>query len=305
MLSIEDISKIKAPIVWSLHDMWAFTGGCHYDEECGEYKNRCGNCKVLSSSNQFDLSTWILKRKQKSFNKHPNITIIGLSKWLSNCAKKSSLFKHHNILNLPNPINTDLFKPIEFKTGRDYWNLHKEKKLVLYGAMSSTSDPRKGYNELRKAIEMLNIENFELVIFGNKDGFKKRDNFKYKTHYLGLIKDDNELIKLLNTVDVIVIPSIQENLSNIIMESLSCGTPVVAFNIGGNSDMISHKNNGYLAKAYDLKDLANGIEWVLKSPKPTRISQNARKKIIDNFESKLVAKKYIKLYNEIIIKKLT
>jgi glycosyltransferase involved in cell wall biosynthesis len=110
-------------------------------------------------------------------------------------------------------------------------------------------------------------------------------------------------VKLYSAADVTIVPSLQENLSNVILESLSCGTPVVGFKIGGNSDMIEHKINGYLAEPYQSDDLAYGIAWILNNENSKEISKMARGKVLENFDSKLVAKKYIELYSKKINKR--
>jgi len=181
--------------------------------------------------------------------------------------------------------------------------LSKDKKLVLFGAVSATSDPRKGFKELSEALRKLKLRDIELVVFGSSKP-KDAPDFGFNTHYLGHLHDDVSLVTLYNAVDVTVVPSLQENLSNTIMESLSCGTPVVAFNIGGNSDMIEHKINGYLAKPYDTDDLAKGIEWILSSPNYNELCENARNKVLREFDSKVVVKKYIELYDKIISDRL-
>jgi glycosyltransferase involved in cell wall biosynthesis len=299
MIRIEDLARINAPIVWSLHDMWAFTGGCHYDEECKGYENKCGNCKVLSSKRSFDLSSIIFNRKQKAFSKIENITVVGLSKWLNDSSKNSPLLKDKTHINLPNPIDTNIYRPFDKNKSRELWNLPSNKKLVLYGAMKSTSDPRKGFVELSQALNNLNRKDVEFVVFGS-DKPKKSQEYGFKTHYLGNLSDDISLVTLYSAVDVMIVPSLQENLSNSIMESLSCGTPVVAFNIGGNSDMIKHKYCGYLANSFLSADLAHGIEWVLDNSKKYDLSNNSRDHIIANFDSKLVASKYHELYRKIL-----
>jgi glycosyltransferase involved in cell wall biosynthesis len=331
-IKIEDIAKIKQPIVWSLHDMWAFTGGCHYDEECGGYIKKCGNCKVLGSKKVNDLSRKIFLRKQKTFADKEDITIVGLSQWLNECSKSSTLLKDKKHINLPNPINTTFFKPFDKEKSRELWSLPKDKKLILFGAMGATSDPRKGFNELSEALHKITCKDTELVVFGSSEPQNAPD-FGFKTHYLGHLHDDVSLVTLYSAVDVMVVPSLQENLSNAIMESLACATPVVAFNVGGNSDMIDHKMSGYLAKPFDTDDLASGIEWVLNSDRVIVNSdsgevivdidserlmvnsersfknryewlcQNAREKVLKEFDSKVVAKKYIELYKEILNEK--
>ena len=288
MLKIEDIAKIEAPIVWSLHDMWAFTAGYHYDAEKRDYLTDASS-----------LEKWVFKRKEKTYSTINNLMVVGLSRWLHESAKKSTLLKSKNHINLPNPIETKIFKSFDRDNSRELWNLPKDKKMILFGAMGATSDPRKGFSELKEALDTLINDEVELVILGSTEP-KKSQGFGMKTHYVGSLKDDISLVTLYNAVDVVVVPSLQENLSNVIMESLSCGKPVVAFNIGGNSDMIEHSKTGYLAKAFDTTDLAHGIEWILNNESYDELCQNARKKVVKEFDSTVVAKKYIELYRGIL-----
>lgn len=299
MLRIEDLAKINAPIIWSLHDMWAFTGGCHYDEECNRYKSQCGECKVLSSNKKSDLSYRVFKRKKKSYSKISDLTVVGLSQWLQQCAEQSPLFIGRKVVNLPNSIDTSQFKPFDKNKSRELWNLPMDKKLVLFGAMGATSDPRKGFNELSEAFKNIARDDIEFVVFGASTPIKPPD-LGCKTHYLGSLSDDVSLVTLYSSVDVMVAPSLQENLSNTIMESLACSTPVVAFDIGGNSDLIEHKVNGYLAQPFDSKELAVGIEWLLDNERYDEFCLNARIKVERDFDSKVVVEKYIRLYEGII-----
>jgi glycosyltransferase involved in cell wall biosynthesis len=299
MIRIEDIEKIKAPIVWSLHDMWAFTGGCHYDEECRGYKSQCGFCKVLGSKKEKDLSSKVFQRKLRSYSQISNLTVVGLSRWLAKEAQQSQLFKNTSAVNLPNPIDTTTFSPVEKAVARDVFNLPQNKKLILFGAMGAMSDPRKGFEQLSIALEGVDTENTELVIFGSSEP-QTPQAFKQKAHYLGHLHDDVSLRVLYSAADVMVVPSLQENLSNAIMESLACGTPVVGFDIGGNSDLIDHRQNGYLAKPFYTGDLAKGIEWILGAGNDTKLGQNARDKVLREFDSKVVAGRYIELYRNIL-----
>lgn len=300
MMRIEDIGKIKAPIVWSLHDMWTFTGGCHYDEECKAYEKECGNCKVLGSIKENDLSYKIFNRKRKVFASKNDMIIVGLSRWLNECSKNSFLLKDKKHINLPNPIDTSMFKPFDKEKARELWSLPHNKKLVLFGAMGARSDPRKGFKELSEALQKIEKNSdIEFVVFGSSQPQNAPD-LGFPTYYLGHLHDDVSLVTLYSAVDVMVVPSLQENLSNAIMESLACGTPVVAFDVGGNSDMIDHKINGYLAKPFDTADLANGIEWVLNTPTYGELCKNAREKVIREFESKVVVEKYVALYKQLM-----
>jgi len=299
MIKIEDLAKIKKPIVWTLHDNWAFTGGCHIKLECEKYKNSCGACPILNSNKNFDLSKIIWYRKKKTYEKIKMI-IVSPSNWLAECSKRSSLLKHKMHYVIPNPIDTNIFKPINKEIARNIWNLPKNKKLIAFGAFSATSNIIKGFKELINALNKISDKkNIELVIFGSSEP-KNPPDFGFKTHYLGELHDDVSLVALYNAIDVMVVPSLQENLSNVIMESLACATPVVAFDVGGNSDMIEHFHNGYLAKPFDTDDLKNGIEWVLDYTNYNELCKNAREKVLKEFDKSNIVEKYIKIYIEVM-----
>lgn len=301
MMPIEDIARIKAPIVWSLHDMWPFTGGCHYDEYCGAYKQACGNCKILQSGKNRDLSRSVYQRKQKTFQQKRDVTVVGLSRWLAKEAAASSLFKQYQVVNLPNPIDTDVFSPFDQGAARSLLNLPKDKKLILFGAMSATSDPRKGYRELSEALNQLSAENAELVVFGASRP-EKESEFPQRAHYLGRLHDDVTLRVLYSAVDVMVVPSIQEAFGQTASEAMACGTPVVAFGTTGLLDIVDHQGNGYLAKPFSTSDLAEGIDWIINHNDYDQLSCKARQKVFDNFDNRVVAPKYIELYRSVLEK---
>ena len=292
MMRIEDVARIKVPIVWSLHDMWVFTDGYHYDSDF-DIQNH-----GLPSEPKLMIKKKIAKRKAKTYKNIKSMTIIGLSAWLNDCSKNSALLGGKRHINLPNLIDTKVFSSFDKQQARSLFNLPADKKLVLFGAMGATSDPRKGFKELLKALEYISAE-YELIVFGSSVP-KEPQGFKQKAYYLGNLHDDVSLRILYSAADVMVVPSLQENLSNTIMESLACGVPVIGFDIGGNSDLIEHKKNGYLAKPYETQDLAQGVKWVLNNHNYDSLCNNARKKIITEFDSKVVVKKYIELYKGII-----
>jgi len=298
-LRVEDLEKINAPIVWNCQDMWPFTGGCHYDDNCEEYKKKCGNCKISHSNTADFLSGRVFARKQKVYSKIHQLTVVGVSKWITNCVKQSSLFKNKKVLNIPNCFNTSLFKPIDKNLVKDLFNIPKDKQVILFGAMNSLSDSRKGAKELFEAIALLDIENTIFVVAGSGKP-KESLGLKYPVYFIDSLKDEVSLPLLYNIANVMVVPSLQENLANSLIESLSCGIPVVAFDIGGNSDIVEHKKNGYLAKAIDSKDMAFGIEWILNNKKYDDLSNSARQKVLNDFDSKVVVKQYVDLYKTIL-----
>ncbi len=299
MMSLNDFTKIEAPMVWSMHDNWAFTGGCNIKWDCEAYKTQCGNCPILNSKKNQDLSTWVFKRKQKVFSKLENLNIVGVSRWMEDCVRESALLRDKFVTLLPNPINTSVFKYHSKEMAREQWGFHQQKKLILFGAVSATSDPNKGYKEILEALTALPKDDVELIVFGSSQP-KNAIDFGINTHYMGHINDDKSLVSLYNAADVMVVPSLQEAFGQTACEAMSCATPVVAFATTGLLDIVDHKVNGYLAKAFDTKDLANGIEWALNASNYDELCQNAREKVVNSFDSKLVAKKYIALYEKIL-----
>lgn len=298
-LKIESLAKFKCPIVWTLHDMWAFTGGCHYTQDCERYTEGCGMCPQLGSTQLNDLSrkTWL--RKSKAWS-DLNLTVITPSRWMAQCAESSPLFKQFDIKVIPNGIDTQKYKPFNAQLARDALNLPKDKLLVLFGAGSGSDDPRKGFQYLLSALQKLNLDRWgdrlELVIFGDS-GTANSLSIDLKTHYLGRLNDDVSLALAYSSADLFVAPSVQDNLPNTVVEALACGIPCLAFNIGGMSDMIDHHQNGYLAHAFSTKDLLKGIEWILEDPsKLVELKKNARKKVVSTFCTRQQVKATLRVY---------
>jgi len=299
MLRIEDLRRISVPIVWSLHDMWVFTGGCHYDDNCGKYILGCNSCPILRSNRQNDLSTKVFKRKIKTFEAISGLTIVATSRWLADCAAKSKLLQGKKIVNLPNPLDLSFYKPIKKEIARDILGLDYDKKIILFGAIKATDDPRKGFQELISALRLIKRHDVNLLVAGSSYSIELPD-CGHRIINFGIFYDELSLKIIYSAADLLVVPSKQENLSNMIMESLACGTPVVGFNIGGNPDLIDHKENGFLAEPYSAQDLAEGIRWVIDHPEPDRLSDNARQKVYNNFGMEEVASRYLLLYQSVL-----
>lgn len=304
-LSVEIIGKIKTPIVWTLHDSWAFTGGCNIPYECKKYEVKCEHCGQLKENNCFDFAKYIFQRKMKTYNSL--MTIVCPSQWLADCTKKSALLSRNDVRVIPNGIDIKMYQPQDKIFSRKLLGVNIEKKLILFGAMNAASDKNKGFSYLYQAIQRVyekkeNKDEIEIIVFGSKKPQEVLD-FGFKVTYIGRLYDDISLSILYSAADVMVVPSKSENLPNVILEALACGTPCAGFNIGGIPDLIEHKQNGYLAQAYDINDLADGIEYVLEDTNRWEImSKNARQKVVNNFDLHIIAKKYDDLYKEILSK---
>jgi glycosyltransferase involved in cell wall biosynthesis len=302
-MKLETLGRFNSPVVWTLHDMWPFTGGCHYDNECGRFRQSCGKCPVLGSDRDHDLSRHIWKRKRKSWEGAP-IVVVATSHWLADMARSSSLFRDQRIEVIPNGLDTDRYKPVKKDVARATYNLPQDKRLILFSAFGATSDKRKGNQFLVQALEIMSRAGWdsktELVIIGASRPESPPD-MGMKVHYMGRLHDEISQVLLYSAADVVVAPSMQENLSNVVMESLSCGTPVVAFNIGGMPDMIDHQLNGYLATPFQPNDLANGMMWVLENnDRRNTLSQRARKTVVERYALQAVANRYLSLYQSIL-----
>jgi glycosyltransferase involved in cell wall biosynthesis len=283
--------------------MWAFTGGCHYSQDCERYTASCGACVQLGSSKDRDLSRWVWQRKAKAW-KNLNLTIVALSSWLAKCANSSSLFKAQRVEIIPNGLDIEIYRPINRKVARELLKLPQDKQILVFGSLKATGDKRKGFYLLQPALQELSKsgwkDKLELVIFGASQP-ENPPEFGFKAHYLGTLSDDLSLALVYSAADVFVVPSTQENLANTVMEAISCGIPCVAFNIGGMPDMIEHQENGYLAQPYKIEDLAQGIVWVLENQERyQKLSHRARKKAEQEFTLEIQAQRYLSLFTEIL-----
>ncbi len=301
-IQIAELSKIHCPIVWTLHDMWAFTGGCHYDGECGKYKVSCGNCPQLQSSFKYDLSRCIWKAK-RHYWKDLNLTIVTPSNWLAQCARASSLFGGVRVETIPNGLDLDVYKPKNKQRAREMFGFPIDRHLILFGAMDATSDDRKGFEYLSAALKSVAPQlkdKAELVVFGDSEP-KKPPDFGMKANYIGRVDDDFSLRTLYSCADVTLAPSIQDNLPNVVAESLACGTPVLGFAVGGIPDMIKHQQNGYLAEPFLVDDFCDGIIWCLGDKKRHHgLCVEARAGAAKNYEIQSISERYRSLYKSIL-----
>ncbi len=292
------------PIVWRLSDMNPFTGGCHYSQGCTKYETGCGACPQLGSNDPNDLSKKIFKKKEKAYKRH-NIHVVVPSKWLRNCAQTGSMFKDFKIEVIPNGIPTKVFKKQDKRFVRDLLNLPQDKALILFGAHYKTE--RKGFRYLIDALRLIkeritDASKIALVVFGpqlSEDYFLKDVGFP--VYSLGYIKDKSLLSCVYSAADIFVLPSLEDNCPNTVLESFACETPVVGFNIGGLLDIVRHGENGLLATTRNAEELAEQIKWMIDHPKQReQMGLNARKVVEQEYTLEIQAKRYQELYSSIL-----
>lgn len=306
MLSLHDLKKIfqsGKSVVWTMHDMWPITGICHHARECKHYESECHNCPfIFKGGSKHDLSYKIFNKKNKLYKIAP-ITFIGCSNWLANKASKSKLTINQSICSIPNPINTNLFKPRNKEESRILCQLPLSKKLILFGSVKIT-DKRKGIDYFVEACKLLAVNHPELkdslgiVVFGNGSEILK-SLVPFPVYEQNYVTEDHKLVSIYNAVDIYTTPSLEENLPNTVMEAMACGTPCVGFNTGGIPEMIDHLHNGYVAQYESSADFANGIYWTLQESEYQTLSDEAARKVSSKYSERTVARKYIDVYNQV------
>ena len=297
-VKIKCISKVKKAIVWTMRDMWPITGGCHISMNCNKYKYGCGYCEQLGSKIKYDLSWYIIRKKKKYIPKH--LVLVGISNWISDCAKKSYLFKNYRVVTLYNNVDCQEFSPINKNLSKKILGISQDKKIILAGG-TGLNTIYKGFNKYLEAVEKFHDKSkYFLLFFGRLDeSLVGKLGLDYKN--LGYLNDIISLRLAYSAANVFVAPSIIETFGKTLAESMACGTPVVCFNATGPKDIVTHKVDGYLAKPYDATDLANGIEWVLEdNTRLKELSKSARTKVINEFDVIKIAEKYKDLYEDIL-----
>ena len=298
-ISLRGLEKIVAsgkPIVWTMHDMWPFTGVCHHADNCTRYNAECHDCPLLPKRGFNDLARDVFDRKAAALEK-ADVTFVGCSKWLAGLCSKSRIAEGHKVVSIPNPIDTSSYAPADKAAVRSRLGLPQDKKLILFCSVKTT-DIRKGMKYFQDCCNILrenSADEIEVLILG-KNSELLGSTLALPSHALGYVGGGGSLADFYNAADVFVTPSLQENLPNTIMEALSCGVPCVGFDIGGIPEMIDHLKNGYVARYKSAEDLARGISWVLDEADYSTLCCNAREKAVESYSEAVVARQYIELF---------
>ena len=300
MISIFDIARIRKPIVWTFHDMWAFCGCEHVS-----WDNRWleGYFKSNRSNNEsgLDINKYIWRLKKTIWKK--NITIIAPSKWMKDCAMRSPIMSKWPVYNIPNCISSKKWKPIDKYIAREICQIPKNKFTLVFGMLNENKSKHKGFDLLLKSLILLSseIKDIQLIIMGeNKNDILKNYNFSVK--YVGKLNDEISLKTVYSAGDALVTPSRIDNFPNSNLEAQMLGIPVIGFNICGLKDQIEHYKTGYLAKPFDIKDLAKGIKWIFNNKDDSTIREYTRSRAIKLWSNQVVAKEHIDIYQKLLNK---
>jgi len=299
--SLRALLQLNKPVVWTFHDMWPFTGGCHYALECEEYARKCGQCPYLKRPGANDLSHRIWLKKKKIF-RTGKFTVITPSNWLKECVGKSTLLAHLDVQVIHNPIDSTLFQAVDRIEACRKLGLDPTRKYILFGA-ATIKNVMKGYAFFTEAINLLSADvdpgEVEILLFGKSKG-DEVSAFPLTTRNIAFVRSVETLVDLYSVAHLFVIPSLQDNLPNTILESMLCGTPVVGFRTGGIPEMIDHKRNGYLADFKSSPDLAKGMQWILSSRSYDKLSRETRESALNRYPAKGSADAHLRLYKALL-----
>lgn len=287
---IRKLAALRKPILWFMHDMWLFTGGCHVGGECVRYESGCGNCPLVSRSGDKDISRINFQEKERLM-REIRAVVAGPSQWIVDCAGRSGIVAGKKLVCMPNMLDTEVFYPMEDKPRLlSKYGFGEGRKAILFGAADTGTENRaKGFSYLQHALAELPREQYQLVVFGNAGSDMKLPQ-GFDVTLLGFISDERKLAEIYNCADVFVTPSLQESFGYTACEAMACGTPVVAFPVGGLKEQITHLENGYLAEFQNAQDIAKGIIYCAENRE--QLGVQARKSAM-RYSYENVAVKYL------------
>jgi glycosyltransferase involved in cell wall biosynthesis len=256
------LSRVR-PIVWRLSDMWPLTGHCAFSYSCERWRTGCGRCPQLGEYPALSVDTTkVLWHMKGAAYRHSDLTIVAPSRWIAALARESPLMRSLPVHWIPPGVNTDAFSPMDRLEARQQLGLPPEKSIILFVA-SAVTEHRKGFATLVAGLDLLRRHGVKEPLLVVTGAGRPADDLPLPARWMGRIEDDRSMRRVYAAADVTVLPVLADNLPNTLLESMACGTPVVAFDVGGVSDALRHLETGYLAKASDVGDLVAGITLLL------------------------------------------
>lgn len=304
--ALMQLVELNKPIVWTLHDEKPFTGGCHYTAGCRNFEQACKPCPQLAHD-PFDLSYRALKSKLEVLSS-ANLTVVSPSVWLAEQAKRSALFKNCRVEVIPNSIETDLFAPVDKELAKKRLGIKPDSITIMFGAHDNKSK-RKGFFSLMEAInicllndrfrDMCDSGEINIVTVGMPN--KEIEQLPITVHKLGFVDDDKKMAEIYSATNLFVLPSLEDNLPNTMLESFACATPVVGYSTGGIPDFVKNGENGYVVPKGDSQNLADAIMNIVFDPEKARLfGLNGRSQVESSFKFSDQAGAYCDLFNDII-----
>lgn len=260
MLSINDIGhllSLNKPVFWYMHDMFPITGGCHHALGCKGYKKDCRDCPHIKNKKLQFIASKQLRNKIKAWGKYGNLEFVTPSHWLANAAVESNIAVNHKVHVVPNVIDVNLYKPLDYCT-KTIFGLDPLKKTILFGA-AVIDNIYKGAIYIHDCLKLLDANKYEALIIGNLDDTFAKD-IPMNIVRTGPLSDDISLVLAYNACDTLIISSVAENYPNMVLEAMACGKPCVGFNTGGIPEQIVHKETGLITRDKTAESLVEAIE---------------------------------------------
>ena len=306
-VSIGELARIQRPTVWTLHDMWAFSGAEHYDdlEHPGRYQEGYHANNRRSGDGGLDLDRYVWQRKRKHWTHFPDC-IVAPTSWLAACAKRSALFADRSVEVIPNALPMDQFAPGDMQQARRYFNLPEDRPIILSGA--AYEGKVKGMHLLVQAWEQV-MHHYEteaqqpkpmLVLFGAHGMANTVLSNREDVRFLGRL-DDKAMVEAYRAADVMVVPSMLEAFGQTASEAQACGVPVIAFDNSGLTDIVIDGETGWLVPAFDVSALSRQIITALAEPDRRKTcGEKAHKQAKLRFSYEVVASQYKALYQRLL-----
>ena len=301
-LSVEEIGRIDKPVVWTMHDMWPFTGTEHYTPEeptPTRWQEGYRTDNRLPGESGPDLDRWTWDRKRKSWTTSPHL--VPVSRWLADAAGASTLAAAWPVTVIPNVMNTQVFQSGDRDQARRTLQLSNA-PLIAFTASAGISDARKGWDNLAAALPLVRQEfpDIQVMVIGHSSA-RDQEQVKEGVVWVGPVTDDQVMATWLQAADVIAVPSTADNLPMTACEAQCVGKPVVAFNVGGLSDTVEHDVTGYLARPHDTTDLAEGLVRALRDAQGANVwGHNAVRRAQAQWDPDVVVDQYRALYERIL-----
>jgi glycosyltransferase involved in cell wall biosynthesis len=298
-VAVSDIGRLAVPVVWTFHDLWPVTGGCHYPGDCAGYASDCGSCPALESRRTVDLARWNQRRKRLHFRDLPFVVACP-SRWLAGEIERSGMFRQARIEVIPNCIDTEIFSPLDRQQARQSLGIPGDGQLLLFGAAGALEDPRKGFPELAAAIRILRSRyvnlDLGLLMFGTDQPRCGLED-DLPVHSLGIVENDRDLRMAYAAADLFVSTSSQDNLPNTLLEAQACGIPCVAYETGGVPETIEPGQTGFLVPLGDSERLAETLASLLSDIQRLReAGRMARERALSQYTYSLIADRYLDAY---------
>jgi glycosyltransferase involved in cell wall biosynthesis len=302
-LALPRISRDR-PVVWRLSDMWPLTGHCAYSHDCERWQTGCGSCPLLGEYPGLRRDTTaLLWKAKKSVYDRSHLVLVVTNSWMAGLVKESPLLGRFPVRMIPNGVDTEVFRPVPKAIARESLGIPRHAKVVLFSAHVAATGTRKGGEFVRPALERVaasGIRDVLLVVLGERSEAWEESR-SYRTLRLGFTQSDHLLATVYSAADVLLHPAVVENLAGGVIESLACGTPVVAFRVGGIPDVIRDGETGYLARLRDVEEISEGVRRILLARKmQAETADQCRRTIESGYTREVELQRFVSLYDEMV-----